>query len=103
MPHLQVDLQAVESAGRAVTAQDQAVGDVADALGSVFREVAATLPGSRTAGVTDEAAVAVPAAVRALAFELASLAGALGVAAAEYAAVERQVATALGRAGRRPE
>ena len=102
MPELHVDPHPIEGAARAVGTGERVTGQVADALEPVLRAVVAAVPGSRTSRAAGEASDALPAAVRALAVELAALAGALGIAAARYVKAERDATEGFERAGRRP-
>ena len=102
MSELQVDPRGLADAARALAVDRRTVEQAATALGPALDAVATALSGSRTAAAAHETGDALSAAVRAFAAELAVLTAALGAAAKEYVAVERQAAAGLERAGRRP-
>src|SRR5206468_11367501 len=94
---------APEAAARAVLAQRAVVDMVVRSLTPAARRVATALPRSEVAGEMERLDGIVRGAVGALADELASLAAALGRAAAAYRATDATAArAAAGSAPRRP-
>jgi hypothetical protein len=102
MPELYVEPQVLADAGRSFATQQSVLTDVAGALPPALAVVAAALPGSRAAGVAEETAATLAAAVRAAAAELTQLAGALTTAARDYRVVEQTTASGIERDGRVP-
>jgi hypothetical protein len=102
MPELEVDPEVLDAAARAVAADRRRVEHAAAVLEPAVRDLAAALPGSRTAATADRTGAELGASVRALTSELALLAGALGVAAGEYAATDHRAVPGAGRVGRQP-
>src|SRR5215212_6331966 len=100
MPEFRTAPEALTDAARAVEADARAAQDAAAVLGSSLRAVAAALPTSRTAGEADRLAAALPAAAHALTTELATIAGALAVAARDYVAADEAAAGDFRRSGR---
>ncbi|MFL6127531.1 MAG: hypothetical protein ACJ73E_00505 [Mycobacteriales bacterium] len=99
---LQVTPQVLADAAGTLHAQQELVVGTAVAIGAATHDVVRALPGSGTAAGAESTGVELAAAVRMAAAELAVLAVALGAAASEYLAVEREAAAGLERAGRRP-
>lgn len=102
MSELQVEPQVLGDAARAVAADLRTVEQLAAAVEPALDAVATAVPGSRTAAAAQGTGDVLSAAVRALAAELAVLTAALGAAAKEYVAVERDATAGLERAGRGP-
>lgn len=102
MSQLQVTPQVLADAARALDAERESMARTAWAIGSATDSIATALPGAWAAVAAESTGAALTAAVRSAAAELALLATALGAAAREYVAVERDAATGLERAGRRP-
>lgn len=100
MPEFRTAPEALTDAARAVGADARAAEVAAAVLGSSWRVVATALPTSRTAAEADRLAAALPAAAHALTTELATIAGALAVAARDYVAAEEAVAGDVRRPGR---
>lgn len=100
MPDLYVEPHTLADAGRSLATEQSVLSDVAAGLAPAFGVVAAALPGSRTAQVAGETAIALTAAVRAAAADLDQLAGALATAARDYSAVEQVTAAGIERDGR---
>lgn len=102
MPELYVEPRVLADAGRSLATQRSVLADVADAISPALAVVAAALPGSRTAVVAEETAATLATAVGAAAAELAQLAGALTTAARDYRVVERTTTSGIERDGRVP-
>jgi hypothetical protein len=102
MSQLQVTPRVLADAAGTLPAEQASVARTGVAISAATHGIAAALPGSRTATEVESTGAELTAAVRAAAAELALLAVALHVAAAEYVAVEQDTAARLERAGRHP-
>jgi hypothetical protein len=100
MPELYVEPHILADAGRSLATERSVLSDVAEAVSPAFGEVAAALPGSRTAQAATETGAVLTAAVRAAAAELDRLARAVTTAARDYRVVEQANATGVVRDGR---